>query len=113
MESRKGQGRERDRIRRRPYTVRYEVVNAMLLNEFLKEHRRAEEQARFDRMQEQTISELKCALAQHQKEMQSSVSRLESALEHQATKLRQVTNRLQVEARGPKVVRNDGEMQSP
>jgi hypothetical protein len=27
----------------KPYTVRYEVVNAMLLNEFLKEHRRVEE----------------------------------------------------------------------
>ena len=26
------------------YTVRYEAVNAMLLNEFLKEHRRVEEQ---------------------------------------------------------------------
>jgi hypothetical protein len=30
----------------KPYTVRYEAVNAMLLNEFLKEHREAEEQAR-------------------------------------------------------------------
>ncbi len=29
----------------RPYTVRYEAVNAMLLNEFLKEHRRVETQA--------------------------------------------------------------------
>jgi len=28
----------------KPYTVRYEAVNAMLLNEFLKEHRRVEEQ---------------------------------------------------------------------
>ena len=27
----------------KPYTVRYEAVNAMLLNEFLKEHRRNEE----------------------------------------------------------------------
>jgi Ni,Fe-hydrogenase maturation factor len=27
------------------YTVRYEAVNAMLLNEFLKEHRKNEEQA--------------------------------------------------------------------
>jgi hypothetical protein len=26
------------------YSVRYEAVNAMLLNEFLKEHRRAEQQ---------------------------------------------------------------------
>jgi hypothetical protein len=28
----------------KPYTVRYDAVNAMLLNEFLKEHRRNEEQ---------------------------------------------------------------------
>jgi len=28
----------------RPYTVRYEQVNAMLLNEFLKEHKKVEEQ---------------------------------------------------------------------
>ena len=27
----------------KPYTVRYEAVNAMLLNEFLKEHRKNEE----------------------------------------------------------------------
>ena len=84
----------------------------MLLNEFVKEHRRAEEQARLNRMQEQTISELKYALAQQQKEMQSSVSMLESALEHQAATLWKVTTRLQVEARGPKVVQNDAEMES-
>ena len=30
----------------KPYTVRYDAVNAMLLNEFLKEHRRVQEQAR-------------------------------------------------------------------
>jgi hypothetical protein len=29
-----------------PYTVRYEAVNAMLLNEFLKVHRELEEQKR-------------------------------------------------------------------
>ena len=28
----------------KPYTVRYDAVNAMLLNEFLKEHRTVEEQ---------------------------------------------------------------------
>ena len=27
----------------KPYTVRYDAVNAMLLNEFLKEHRKVEE----------------------------------------------------------------------
>jgi uncharacterized coiled-coil protein SlyX len=39
------------------YTVRYEAVNAMLLNEFLKEHRKVEEQ-------QSTIAELKLAMAQ-------------------------------------------------
>ena len=34
------------------YTVRYEAVNAMLLNEFLKEHRKVQEQ-------QATISQLK------------------------------------------------------
>ncbi|HEX3817992.1 MAG TPA: hypothetical protein VHW03_06875 [Chthoniobacterales bacterium] len=29
-----------------PYTVRYEAVNAMLLNEFLKEHRKVEAESR-------------------------------------------------------------------
>jgi hypothetical protein len=36
----------------KPYTVRYEAVNAMLLNEFLKDHRRVEEQDH--RLQEQS-----------------------------------------------------------
>ena len=39
-----------------PYTVRYEAINAMLLNEFLKEHRKNEEQ-------EAVIAELKSAVA--------------------------------------------------
>src|SRR5438067_13731242 len=34
-------------------TVRYEAVNAMLLNEFLKEHRKVEEQARTAQQQKQ------------------------------------------------------------
>jgi len=39
----------------KPYTVRYEAVNAMLLNEFLKEHRKVQAQA-------EEIAELKSAL---------------------------------------------------
>jgi uncharacterized coiled-coil protein SlyX len=41
------------------YSVRYEAVNAMLLNEFLKEHRNVTEQ-------QSTIAELKAALAKQQ-----------------------------------------------
>jgi hypothetical protein len=40
------------------YSVRYDTVNAMLLNEFLKEHRKVEEQARKLQQQETTIAEL-------------------------------------------------------
>ena len=48
----------------KPYTVRYEAVNAMLLNEFLKEHRKGQEQ-------DATISQLKAELAQQQKEIKA------------------------------------------
>jgi len=41
------------------YTVRYEAVNAMLLNEFLKEHRKVQEQ-------EATIAQLKSAVAKQE-----------------------------------------------
>ena len=38
-------------------TVRYEAVNAMLLNEFLKEHRKVEEQDRMAEEQDRTIAQ--------------------------------------------------------
>ena len=38
------------------YTVRYEAVNAMLLNEFLKEHRKVEQQDQRLEQQEKTIA---------------------------------------------------------
>jgi len=40
----------------KPYSVRYDAVNAMLLNEFLKEHRKNE-------TQETTLAELKAEIA--------------------------------------------------
>ena len=43
----------------KPYTVRYEAVNAMLLNEFLKEHRKVQKQ-------ETTIAQLKSAAAKQE-----------------------------------------------
>jgi len=40
------------------YTVRYEAVNAMLLNEFLKEHRKVEEQGAMIAKQQKQIEAL-------------------------------------------------------
>jgi hypothetical protein len=48
----------------KPYTVRYEAVNAMLLNEFLKEHKKVERQAQAVEKQAKEISELKSAVNQ-------------------------------------------------
>src|SRR4029077_5181352 len=58
----------------KPQTVRYEMVNAMLLNEFLKEHRMNEEQ-------EATISQLKqdfqSRLADQQKQIEALTTGLQ------------------------------------
>jgi len=43
----------------KPYTVRYDAVNTMLLNEFLKEHRTVEKQSPKIQEQETTITQLK------------------------------------------------------
>jgi hypothetical protein len=48
----------------KPYTVRYDAVNAMLLNEFLKEHRKVEEQG-------SKMQALEATVAQQQKEIKA------------------------------------------
>ena len=57
----------------KPYTVRYEAVNAMLLNEFLKEHRKVEEQ-------EATIAQLR-------KDFGATVAQLTARLDEQASQI--------------------------
>src|SRR5205814_3086060 len=56
----------------KPYSVRYDQVNAMLLNEFLKEHRKVEEQ-------QATIAELKKdiqTVVAHSKEQDLKIQRV-------------------------------------
>ena len=50
-------------------SVRYEAVNAMLLNEFLKEHHKVEEQQTKLAEQQSTIAELKTTVARQQKQI--------------------------------------------
>ena len=52
------------------YTVRYEAVNAMLLNEFLKAHQKLE-------AQEATIAELKSTVAKQQKGMEALTAQVQ------------------------------------
>ena len=59
------------------YTVRYDAVNAMLLNEFLKEHRKVQEQ-------QATIAQLQTrmdALAAHIKEQDSKIQKVSDQVE--------------------------------
>ena len=70
----------------KPYSVRYEQVNAMLLNEFLKEHRKNEEQGA-------TIAQLK-----------SGIEILSATVKEQAAQIQKVTAQLSKPA--PQVVNN-------
>ena len=78
------------------YSVRYEAVNAMLLNEFLKEHRKVEQQ-------ETTISQLKSVVAQQQKGMEL----LAAQLKEQDSKLQRVSDQLELSKPAPQTVLND------
>jgi hypothetical protein len=66
----------------RPYTVRYDAVNAMLLNEFLKEHR--------------TVNELKAMVAQRQKQVEALTAGLQK-----------VSAELELNKAAPQTVLND------
>jgi uncharacterized coiled-coil protein SlyX len=70
----------------KPYSVRYEAVNAMLLNEFLKAHRKVEGQDAEMKTQRETIEQL-----------QATVARLESALEKHAAQLQRVADQLRAQ----------------
>jgi len=70
------------------FTVRYEAVNAMLLNEFLKEHRKVEEQ-------EAMITELKSTVAQQQKESRSTAAQQENEIKALVATVKEQTAQIQ------------------
>jgi uncharacterized coiled-coil protein SlyX len=61
----------------KPYTVRYDAINAMMLNEFLEEHGIVQEQSRKIQQLEATIGELRSVVTQQQREMKKLASGLE------------------------------------
>ena len=68
----------------KPYSVRYEAVNAMLLNEFLKEHRKVEEQDGKIQKQEATIAELQKEikiLTAHLKEQEAALQKVSAQIQ--------------------------------
>jgi uncharacterized coiled-coil protein SlyX len=80
----------------KPYTVRYEAVNAMLLNEFLKEHHTVQEQ-------EATIAHLKSTAAKQG----VTIAREQKQIEALTAGLQKVSTRLELRSPAPrKVVSN-------
>jgi hypothetical protein len=61
----------------KPYTVRYDAVNAMLLNEFLKEHRKNEEQQAIIMQLKFTDAKQETIIAQQQKQIEALTAGLQ------------------------------------
>jgi Chaperone of endosialidase len=81
------------------YTVRYDAVNAMLLNEFLKEHKAFIEEQRKVREQEATIAQLK-------KDFGATIAQLTARLDEQASQIQKVSAQLEASKPAPRVVNN-------
>ena len=78
------------------YTVRYDAVNAMLLNEFLKEHRKVQEQA-------ETIAQLKFTLANKE----TIDAHQQKQIEALTAGLQKVSAHLEASRPAPQVVKNN------
>ena len=74
------------------YTVRYEAVNAMLLNEFLKEHKKVEE----------LKNDFQATVARQQKEIRA----LTAQLKEQAAQIQKVSAQLEVSKPAQQTVSN-------
>jgi predicted RNase H-like nuclease (RuvC/YqgF family) len=72
--------------------VRYEAVNAMLLNEFLKEHRKVEA--------------LQASFAQQQRDLQATVAQQQKQIEALTSGLQRVSARLELNKSAPQTVLN-------
>jgi hypothetical protein len=75
------------------YTVRYDAVNAMLLNEFLKEHKAFLAERRKVQKQEAAIAELK-----------SGMKALIATVKEQSSQLQKVSAQLEVSKPAPQTV---------
>jgi hypothetical protein len=84
----------------KPQTVRYEAVNAMLLNEFLKEHRTVQEQGATITGQRKDFD---AAIAQQQKQIEA----LAATVKEQASQIQKVSAQLELSKLAPQTVKND------
>ena len=78
------------------YTVRYEAVNAMLLNEFLKEHRKVEEQQSTIARLESKVAKQELTAVQQQKQIEALTATMQ-----------RVSERIDLSGFAPQIAAND------
>ena len=78
-------------VKGQPESVHYEMVNAMLLNEFLKEHKKVEK----------LQNDFQSTVAQQQQQIQT----LTAQLKEQAAQIQKVSAQIEVKTPGPQVVK--------
>ena len=86
------------------YTVRYEAVNAMLLNEFLKEHRIVQELKSTATTQEALIAQLTSTVAQQQKDFQATAVHQQKQIEALTAGLQKVSAQVEASKPAPRMV---------
>jgi hypothetical protein len=84
----------------KPYTVRYDAVNAMLLNEFLKQHKAFLEEQR-------KVQELQVTVAEQQQSFESKLVQQQKEIEALAANLQKVSAQLKVSEPAPRTVLNN------
>ena len=84
----------------KPYSVRYDQVNAMLLNEVLKEHKKVEAQQTNITQLNSKMASQATIIAQQQKGMEV----LTAQLKEQAAQIQKVSAQLEVSKPAPQVV---------
>ena len=92
------------------YGIRYDAVNAMLLNEFLKEHKRVEEQSQTEAALVKQVAAQGQAMAEQGRinaQQQQEIATLTASLKEQAALLQKVSAQLQLGKSEPQVVSNN------
>jgi septal ring factor EnvC (AmiA/AmiB activator) len=80
----------------KPYTVRYDAVNAMLLNEFLKEHCKVEEQDRKIEEQEATIVQQRTDFETTTAQQNKQIEALTASVKEQAAQIQTVSAQIEL-----------------
>jgi hypothetical protein len=89
------------------FTVRYEAVNAMLLNEFLKEHRKVEEQETSMTQLKATVAKQEAIIAKQQKGFEAKIAHQQTQIEALTAGLQKVSAQVEMSSPAPQMAGNN------